>query len=354
VTVTASLLEADSANAAGEWTAEVEFIDPAGETASPYLSVLADDYGVGADFRADAGDTEPGLTFPATVRLNGLEGPIEEADARVTVERPGAGVGDVLARADVEPTPPDVGDTYPPADAKLYRLLQRNPDALPRTSNTVQLRDDGNDADRRAGDGIYSAPVSVREPGHYTLRYVVEGTTERAGRFRREQVRTVHARAVPNPGPTEVQAQLGDGTLQLTIIPRTFTGGHLGPGFRNYLWLTTADGRSCRPDDQLDGTYTAQIPFSGERPQVNLHFLRLNTELSDEIEQPPVALGEETRIGTGIEAGMDRTDPVPPGAEQPDSRDEGLSLVGMIALVVVVLAVLIGIYFVLRRRRGTS
>jgi len=354
VTVTASLLEGDSTNAAGEWTAEVELIDPAGETAAPYLSVLADDYGVGADFRADAGDTEPGLTVPVTARVNGLEGPIENADAQVTVERPGAGVGDVLARADAKPTPPDVGDTFAPADAKLYRLLQRNPDALPRSSNTVQLRDDGNDADRRVGDGIYSAPVSVREPGHYTLRYVVEGTAERAGRFRREQIRTVHARAVPNPGPTEVRAQVGDGTLQLTIVPRTFTGGYLGPGFRNYLWLTTADGRQLRPDDQLDGTYTAQISFSGEPPRVNLHFLRLNTELSDEIERPPVALDEETRIGTGIEAGMDRTDPVPPGTEQPGSRDEGMSLVGMIALVFVVLAVLIGIFFVLRRRRGSS
>ncbi|MEF8817493.1 MAG: vWA domain-containing protein [Salinivenus sp.] len=369
VTLAVPLLAKDPANVAGEWDAEVELIDPASGEASAYVSVIADDFGVSSDFSADAGDTEPGLTFPVEARLTGLGGPIENADARVIVERPDTAKGDILSRADlprtrhdptissggrlggdVDPSPTVQGDTFTPAEAKLYQLMKQNPDLLSRSSNTVQLADNGRGPDQTAGDGTYAGRVQVREPGHYTLRYVVEGTTEQEGTFRREQIRTVHARAVPNRGPTEVGTQVDDGVLQLGIVPRTFTGSRLGPGYKNYLWLTTPDGTQLRPEDQLNGGYTAEIPFSGDRPEVDLHFLRLNTSLADDISGPPVELGENTRLASGIENGMERNEPVPPDA---DDGDGGMSIFGLPALVVIGLLLLIALLVALRRRRST-
>jgi len=354
VTLAVPLLEKDPVSVAGKWEAEVELIDPASGEASAYVSVIADDFGVSSDFSADAGDTEPGLTFPVEARLTGLGGPIENADARVTVEKPDTAKGDVLSRADLDPTPPDGGDSFTPAEAKLYQLMKRTPGVLSRSSSTVELVDNGQGPDQTAGDGTYAGSLQVREPGHYTLRYVVEGTTEQEGAFRREQIRTVHARAVPNRGPTEVQTQVDDGILRLGIVPRTFTGSRLGPGFKNYLWLTTPDGTQLRPEDQLNGMYTAEIPFSGERPRVNLHFLRLNTSLSDDISESPVKLGENTRLASGIENGMERSDPVPPDADEPPiDGDGGMSIFGLPALVVIGLLLLIALLVALRRRRST-
>jgi len=350
VTLSVPLVEKDPENVAGEWAAEVELIESASDEANAYLSVISDDFGVSSDFSAADGDTEPGLKFPVQARLTGLGGPIENADVRVTVERPDTAKGDVLSRADVDPTPPDVGDSFTPAEAKLYQLMQQNPGLLSRSSNTIQLADDGQGADQTAGDGTYSDSVEVTEPGHYTLHYVVEGTTEEEGAFRREQIRTVHARAVPNWGPTTVQPNVDDGTLQLRIIPRTYTGSLIGPGFTNYLWLTTPDGTQLRPEDQLNGAYTAEIPFSGQRPEVDLHFLRLSTSLSDDISEPPVELGEETRLASGIEDGFERSEPIPPGTDPPDGNQGYMSVLSIIAIV---LAVLIGIYYMVRRRRST-
>ena len=354
VTLAVPLLEKDPVSVAGKWEAEVELVDPASGEASAYVSVIADDFGVSSDFSADAGDTEPGLTFPVEARLTGLGGPIENADARVTVEKPDTAKGDVLSRADLDPTPPDGGDSFTPAEAKLYQLMKRTSGVLSRSSSAVELVDNGQGSDQTAGDGTYAGSVQVREPGHYTLRYVVEGTTEQEGAFRREQIRTVHARAVPNRGPTEVQTQVDDGILRLGIVPRTFTGSRLGPGFKNYLWLTTPDGTQLRPEDQLNGMYTAEIPFSGERPRVNLHFLRLNTSLSDDISESPVKLGENTRLASGIENGMERSDPVPPDADEPPiDGDGGMSIFGLPALVVIGLLLLIALLVALRRRRST-
>ena len=89
----------------------------------------------------------------------------------------------------------------------------------------------------------------------------------------------------------------------------------MGPGWANYFWFTGGSGGSVKPVDNLNGTYTAQIPFSGANPpKVGLHFLPDPVVRTDDFVPGPGTLTPATLVTTdlGTPSG------VPPGSPTAD------------------------------------
>jgi len=72
--------------------------------------------------------------------------------------------------------------------------------------------------------------------------------------------------------------------LIVTMKPRTKFGNRLGPGWANYLWLTTPNGAAFKPKDNLDGTYTATLNYVGNKPpDAVLHFENVIAIIGDSV-----------------------------------------------------------------------
>jgi hypothetical protein len=183
-------------------------------------------------------------------------------------------VGDVLSDSAAQPAASPPGDAGTPAQGKLEAILAQDPNALARIPGEVTLRDDGSAAsgDDVAGDGVYSALIPADFEGHYNFVFLVDGVSASGGRFVRQQIRTAHVRSMPDNGATQhtsnVVATSSGPVLVATITPRNVRNGKVGPGWANYFWFTPAGGAPVKPVDNLNGTYTANIPFTGSSPPV--------------------------------------------------------------------------------------
>jgi hypothetical protein len=208
--------------------------------------------------------------------LKGLGGQPAAVVKAFTV-KPGNNVGDVLSDSAAQPAPP-TGDNGTPAQRKLDAILKENPNALPTVPGAVTLHDDGVNGDTQANDGVYSALVPAELEGHYNFVFFIEGKAESGGRFVRQQIRTVHVRSLPDPENTTYTTsttQTSSGSVLIAVMtPRNVRGGKMGPGWANYFWFKAPGATPVKPVDNLNGTYTAQIPFSGGTPPpVSVHFL---------------------------------------------------------------------------------
>ena len=195
--------------------------------------------------------------------------------------RPGNNVGDALSDIALQPAPAGPADPGSAAQRKLQALLSANPNEIIHNSDLITLVDNGDPAngDDKAGDGIYSALIPAEFEGHYNIVFFVEGESKSAGQFVRQQIRTVYVRSIPDGGKTQSAAGVvGAGTasqlLVANVTPRNLRGGKMGPGWGNYFWFVATGSSPVKAVDNLDGTYTAQIPFSGATPPaVALYFL---------------------------------------------------------------------------------
>ena len=276
------------------------------------LIVLGDDTGVNADLTTISADYAPGDQIRLSARVTeigeALTGLNTQAGATVVAEliRPDAGgIGDLLSSSNASSSPPTSPDPLSPVDAKLQNTLAANNDAIQRASSTIVLLDNGNAAngDARAGDGVYSALFPAQIIGHYNFLFGIEGTTTNVGRFSRQQLRTVHVRAVPDSQNTTVTTSVqGSGTRNVLVInmtPKTKFGHRLGPGWGNYFWVTGNGMSPMKFNDNMNGTYTASVPFSGNPPSdVKIHFERVNEYISDTTTagQLPIPLGNGTVV----------------------------------------------------------
>jgi Mg-chelatase subunit ChlD len=301
---------------------DISIIDVAAPPASiPIeLTVLADDRAINASLSIVPTAYVPGDNIQLQAALTEFGRPLLGLGTRpgetvvAQVLKPGVSVGDLLAGSTASTTPAPTGDAQTTAEAKLYNELQQNPGGLVQAQDLVQLLDNGRDAngDARAGDGVYSGLYPAREPGHYTFLFGVQGQTSEAGDVSRQQVKSVFVRAIPDGSTTQAQATVqvvGQGRqLSLVLTPTTRFNNRLGPGFANYLWLTSPGVPPFKPVDNLDGTYGASLAFTGlVPPPVSLHFLPVSIVIGDGV--PPEALplpldGSTTVIpvvpGTGL------------------------------------------------------
>ncbi len=293
----------------GDWriavTLEDRFGDDVGPEPLPFnLAVLGDDLSVKATLDVVGADYLPGDNIVLQAQVTEAGQPLlglgsNEGDQLVVqLIKPGVAIGDLLASSRANTEQPTQDDPATAADAQLFNLLQEDPAALVRAAETLTLVDDGTNGDATAGDGIYSAQFSANEPGHYNFLFGVEGTTARAGRFSRQQLKTVHVRAVPDPAETEITSAVDGNTLSITLVPRTTFGHQMGPGWANYFWFTTPDGQAFKPTDQ-NGLYTATLDFTGNAPPpVTLHFLHVSFAVEDAVtpDQLPMPLDESTTL----------------------------------------------------------
>jgi hypothetical protein len=226
------------------------------------------EHAVGKQIKLTAQVNDFGKTVPG---LNTQAGAVVKA----IVVAPGDDVGDILSDAAVQPAPSPAGDNATAAQNKMTAVLAANPEALTRTSSEVILRDDGQagSGDAKAGDGVYTALVPAEFEGHYNFVFVVQGQSESGGAFVRQQIRTVYVRSLPDPSKTTyVVTQVGQ-ALQIVATPMNQNGGKLGPGWERYLWFVPEGGTPVKAIDNLDGTYTATVPFSGTTPpKVSVYF----------------------------------------------------------------------------------
>lgn len=283
------------------------------------LTVLTDDRAVNADLSIVPAAYVPGESIRLQARLTEFGRPLIGLGTRpgetvvAQVIKPGVSVGDLLANSTAGTTPAPTGDTQTAAEAKLFNELQQNPQALVQSEDLIQLADNGQAAsgDATAGDGVYSGLYPTQEPGHYTFLFGIQGRTREAGNVSRQQVKTVFVRAIPDGSTTQTQTTVrtGDGTrvLTMTLTPRTRFNNQLGPGFANYFWLTSPGARPFKAVDNLNGTYTATLSFTGRVPPVRLHFLPVSIVIGDDVpaEGLPLPLDNSTTViptlpGTGI------------------------------------------------------
>ncbi|MDH5295856.1 MAG: hypothetical protein OEW26_01860, partial [Nitrospirota bacterium] len=276
------------------------------------LVVMADDHGLNSDLSVEAKPYGAGdkIKLQASVQEFGRRIKTLGANAGdkllVQVVQPGVSIGDLLSNSSASATGPTSPDPATQADTKLQNHLAKDPASLVRNQNTLTLVDDGLavHGDAVAGDGIYSALYPAQKPGHYNFLFGIEGQAKEVGRFSRQQLRTVLVRAIPDGGTTQIQTSVqqanGVQTFVVTMTPRTKLGDRLGPGWGNYFWFTAPGHPAIKAKDNLDGTFTAHMPFGGTTPPVvSWHFLGgAGTIIDDSVtaDKLPVPLDKKTVV----------------------------------------------------------
>lgn len=307
---------------AGEWKVQLRPADHM-KGYDYAINVIADDHAFHGDLVVQGGDRRLGEPIVLQAKLSALEAPVLSATtAGGRVEAlavlPGQSLGDVLSAAQVTGAPGTGPDVKTPANAKLDALAQSDPSALRPQQNVIALRDDGASPDAVARDGVYTGSYLPKLVGHY--HFLIRAETGGPTRFiQREEYRTVHVRATPYTcatGTTEAQCatEMGQAfgwtatsqsiggvtTLVVRFTPRTQFKNLFGPGWADHFVLQ-ANGAFFRPIDNLDGSYTANIPYSGDAPNPTLTFDdRAQVFLPDDkptqgggisIPHPPVCVG---------------------------------------------------------------
>jgi hypothetical protein len=325
-------------SSAGNWDIKIEPVSQIGALGLPQIGsvpinliVMGDDTSLGTNMAPVASaEYTPGDTIKLRARITELDKPLtglnSQPGAKVLVRlvSPGASVGDILSDSTVQPGPPQPGDTQSAASAKLEAILSKDPNALTPTEGTLQMFDDGSAAhgDDKANDGIYSAVFPAQQVGHYNFIFALEGATTRLGRFSRQHMQTIYVRAVPDASATQFQSSVSGNTLSVVMTPKTKTGHRMGPGFANYFWFTAPGISPVKPVDNMNGTYTATINFTGSTPPspVEFHFEHDLVRLPDSVtaDQLPTPLGPGNVVVSHV--------PVPGGNSGGGFKHWGISL----------------------------
>ena len=309
-----------SGNAPGIWRARVDLVDPGHirarvDLVDPghinevpiHLFVLSDDVALKSELNFVAGNYVPGDQIRLQARLTEFGAPIvglnSQPDAKVLAKlvKPGETIGDLLSNSAANTNDPVAGENHTAAEAKLMNALEENPELLVRNTDTITLLDNGqsSNGDAIAGDGVYGALYPVELPGHYNFLFAVEGKSAKVGKFSRQQMKTAYVKSLPDPEETSdtiqtsIQQTADDRKMVINLTPVTKFGHRLGPGWSNYFWFTAPGQSPFKAQDNIDGTYTATLIFSGDTPpKVSLHFLDVAVIIDDSVtaEKLPVPL----------------------------------------------------------------
>jgi len=249
-------------------------------------------------------------------------------DVTVTVRRPGAALGELLANSRHsldEGAPFDPDATASPFSRKLLAAFS-DPGFAQRLTPVIEslpLVDDGTEGDTTAGDGRFMRALAAPAvPGHWELHFRMEGHTLSGYPFVRDETRSVVVRIGPISDATSdvVRGSRGDLTV-VTFTPRDAEGNLLGPGYGTQLIARADDGRELGVTDNLDGSY--EITY-------------------------PADLDEETPVRVSLGGEVFHDGPVPPA---------GWGCWGclrILVLVLLVLLVLVLLWWLVRRLTGGS
>ncbi len=279
---------------------------------------MADDGAIKSDLSIVPADYKAGDNIRLRARVTQLGSPILGLGShpgdkvQVDLVKPGQGIGDILSDSQASANPPPLHpDLKLGAEAKLFNALHASPSPLTHIEVPgIQLFDDGRpeDGDDIAGDGIYSALYPAILPGHYNFLFSIESTDPNSVRFSRQQLRTAYVRSVPDAGNTVFQSTIlrknAGNTLSIVMTPRVKPGpgcletnpkcGRMGPGWANYFWFTAPRRTPFKAIDNLNGTYTATLAFTGSNPPpVSVHFENVLAVIGDSVtpDHLPAPLG---------------------------------------------------------------
>lgn len=305
---------------AGLWTVTVTPVGDIDRDIPFDFSLLGDDNTVNSSLATVTVMPVVGGSIKLTAQVNDLDkallglGAQPGAQVQVFVARPRVNLGDLLSDSAAQPVPAGATDPGSAAQRKLAAILQANPSALVTANDILSLRDDGSAAsgDSAANDGTYSALVQADVEGHYNFVFLVQGTAESGGAFVRQAIRTVHVRSMPDSSNMQYTTQIVGGgdlarALSVTMTPRNVKGSKMGPGYANYFWFSALGRPPVKPVDNLNGTYTAVIPFSGTTPpNVAVHFLDQPLKRPDSFVPKPGDLNSSNTVTPVVGGGSGR------------------------------------------------
>ena len=267
------------------------------ETATEFdVVILVDDLAVKSDLLITPADYRAGDSIQLQMRLSVFGEPLAGLGSDpgdqvvVQVVRPSQSIGDLLSSSAAGTNPPQNGDKTSPVESKLFNMLQQNPNALDRNNDNPD-----NVVLHQTSPGVYAGIYQANAVGHYNFLFGVEGLTDGAGRFSRQEIKSVYVRAVPDAVISIFQTSILGSQLSIIMTPKTKTGNCMGPGWANYFWFTTPGQPPVKAQDNTDGTYSLIIPFTGLfPPSVSVHFLDVLMVIGDEVtpDRLPVPLDD--------------------------------------------------------------
>jgi hypothetical protein len=205
------------------------------------------------------------------VALLYADGNAPHADLEVTVEGPGASLGQLVQEHGLV-TPNADGEPVSAFTATLQEIAEESGGQLPlqRSSVAVPLFDDGvHDDGGMEADGIYGNPLDdlLRFEGAYTIHAVATYGDDCPGR--RELMWSVHVDPGIDPEHTDVSViGAGPGVGTIRITPRDRYGNPFGPGRTGLFDVAPQPGTHVTGPvtDNGDGSYDVPLSWnpSGE------------------------------------------------------------------------------------------
>jgi Trypsin-like peptidase domain/von Willebrand factor type A domain len=190
-----------------------------------------------------------------------------EASVELTIRRPTASLGCLLAREGLHNPTAANGDTIPARQATIAALQQAAAGPLiPHTTETITLGDDsGSTRGTFEASAVFGTPLAdlLAAEGHYELHY--KSSYGGPGcNAQRELLSTLHVDVGIDPDHTEIAVnQTGtrpDGrhTGTITMTPGDRYGNCVGPGRPHDISISGTPGTTVTgaPQDNGDGSYT--------------------------------------------------------------------------------------------------
>ncbi len=193
------------------------------------------------------------------------------AAVKMTVRRPSASLGNILANARLRPPIALAGDTIPARQATLLAVeSETGHPAVDYTETAFDLASTPEHTDAFEPNGLFGRKLKdlLTVEGSYTFHAVATYGTDCVAT--RELQWSVHVDPAVDPSRTQVSTtQTGtrpDGTLEgtVTITPRDPYGNLIGPGRQGGLTVTGAPGTTVTGPirDNGDGTYTVPVAWN--------------------------------------------------------------------------------------------
>jgi hypothetical protein len=234
----------------GEWVVNVTN-NPQQVPFSTYA--LFDDPVLNPQYKTGGDDPVAGEPLPLEARVFENGTPISGLTVTATLDGPGVGVGEALSASNVSPQSP-AGDPGSAAERKLAMLFRLDPNVLGHAANSVTLIE--------SDPGVYRAELPASQTlaaGTYVVNFSVAGHGVVNGRFERTQRFSRYLRLKPAIGNTNLVVDSNGGVVRLTFTPRDRNNLRLGPGWEDYIKVSTSSGRVGRLVDNLDGSYSTTI-----------------------------------------------------------------------------------------------
>jgi hypothetical protein len=257
------------------WELRVVQLRPRAGAVDYALAVYSQTEGVRLDAGLEAETFAAGDPLPIHARLHRGSHPVPGAAVTAAVRLPDRQVSTLLRRYAGRFDLSAQADDLIPSLARQFRqfLARDNEPADPYAYRqvAVTLADDGQGADRRAGDGIYSGTLSAQDTrvaGDYQVTVTATGTTLDGRPFERvEKLGTLAAVGPADPERSEIRIDVGasdDGsrTATVTVLPTDRHGNAAFPGSGGAIAVRPRPGGGTLAGgvvDNLDSSFTQTL-----------------------------------------------------------------------------------------------